>query len=142
MKPLLRILSIIRSLPEGAKKFIAGVFLFAVAIILFNGWALSLSSRLDALSQTETKSSLFLPESKDYFQSGEVSSPARGIAESFKSLERFVLPSDYAVSRGSGGAAGMITNVADGINEQIDKGLAYVGAGLARAWHYVYDPFR
>jgi len=52
------------------------------------------------------------------------------------------LPSDYAVSRGSGGAAGMITNVADGINEQIDKGLAYVGAGLARAWHYVYDPFR
>lgn len=115
------ILETIRSLPEEARRLLAGLSFVIAAIIIFSGWNMLISSRLTTLS-SETVSPAASINSGNFentLQGEETLSPLEGITESFKSLRSVLGPK----------------------NEE-RNGLASITTFFEKAWRYVYDPLR
>lgn len=90
MKRLREILKAIHSLPEEARKLLAG-FAFVISILLLFGlWNISIPYRLSSLSETSTLPTSAVSESVlPSEEENQVLTPAGGLAESFRSLGSF-----------------------------------------------------
>ena len=98
MKPILRVIEIVRDWPEEARRLLAGVVLVCAAIFMFFSWGASTSSRLADLS-SDGVSSVFnaggaTPISPEIIAelpvgAREAVGPLAGIAESMKSSAEF-----------------------------------------------------
>lgn len=121
MKPLKNFLQAIRSLPEEARRLLAGLSLVIAAIIIFSGWSMLISSRLTTLSgETVSPAAPINPAGLEYVPQGEETlSPLEGITESFRSLQSVIGPTNAGKS-----------------------GLASITTFFEKAWRYVYDPLK
>lgn len=80
----------IQSLPEDAKKILAGASIVVAAFLVFSAWNMLVSQRLVALSDNKSAEEI-LADKLEAFQKKEPAlSPVAGITESFKSLKNLV----------------------------------------------------
>ncbi|MBI2122346.1 MAG: hypothetical protein HYT98_04460 [Candidatus Sungbacteria bacterium] len=100
MKFIVRVIEVVRDLPEEARRLIAGIILVIAAIFMFFSWGASTSSRLADLSGGEVSPVFDVgggvrpisPEIMAELPSGarEAVGPLAGIAESVKSSAEFL----------------------------------------------------
>src|SRR3989338_9579677 len=110
MKPILRVIEIVRDWPEEARRLLAGVILVCAAIFMFFSWGASTSSRLADLS-SDGVSSVFnaggaTPISPEIiaelpFGARDAVGPLAGIPQSMKSsAEVFTSRLPYVAPQG------------------------------------------
>ncbi len=95
MKPLEKILTHIRSLPEKTRRLLAGLFLIAAAILLFVSWSITIPSRLTSLSGNS-----FVRDNTNVAAriegasaiSPATPSPAEGVIESLGTVFKAIVP--------------------------------------------------
>lgn len=85
MKRLQSLLESIRSLPEEGRRLLAGISFIISVLVVFSLWGAHLSYRLEKIP-SGTAVAVFEPEEGE--KSDETFGPAKGLAESFRSLGR------------------------------------------------------
>ena len=126
MKTLERILRAIRNLPEEARKLLAIFFLLVAAVLLFNKWAVGVSSRL-TLSPVSLSAKSLQPSTV----AENPPAPLASIADSFKSLEKLVKnPSTDFVDSSK--------FLSQEVKGKVSDSVTGLYAVLEKTWKYIY----
>ena len=139
---------VIHNLPEEARKLLAGFFLLVAAVLLFNNWALSVSSNLaspvvfppenesqfPALPASPGNSATLREETKS--ESVQTApAPFASIADSVKSLEKLI-------KNPSADSSDSSESLSQRVKEKTSNSVAALYAVLEKTWKYIYDPFK
>lgn len=145
MKSLVRFLAAVRNLPEEVRKLLAGFFLLIAAVLLFNNWTTSVSSKLTqlsvsppdsaAVSQVATPSSLFgNKEGEKTEPAAKIPPPLESIADSVKSLEKLIQSQPTDSVWDTTNLKQKINNLAASLYEISEKIWKYIYNQLKDKW--------